>query len=201
MFDLILNLAYTAVIMTFGVTLSKPIAPTELHGVTPVEAKPITSFFSAERHCRFTGVAVPYERDWEIVSENTMTHTKTVIPAALGKIHEYAIILNKKTCPGREPERLFVSGSGSTAVWKNIGLLEGRKIMVSTIGKAPEDQPRWLPQVMKVVEAAEPTQPFVKDFLEYSRAGASEAKPTPAPEVAAQADASAAEPGEATSAQ
>lgn len=184
MFDLILNIAYTAVIMTFGVTLSKPIAPTELHGVTTVEAKPITTMFSAERHCRFHGIAVPYERDWEIVSENTMTHTKTVIPPEPGKIHEYAILINKKTCPGKEPERMFLSGSGSTAIWKNIGLLEGRRVMLSTVSNKLEDQPKWLPQVKKVIEAEESKQVFVKEFLDYIRAGVSEAQPMPASETA-----------------
>lgn len=196
--DLLANIAYVAVLQTFGVVTTQPVPPTELHKVVPFEGKPITTIFSSERHCRFTGVAVPYERDWEIVSENTMTHTKTVIPPEPGKIHEYAILINKKTCPGKEPERMLISGSGMTAIWKNIGLLEGRKIMVSSVGKTLEDQPKWLPQVMKVIETAELTQPFVKEFLDYSRAGITEAKSTPAPEAAAKAETTAAEPAEAS---
>lgn len=187
MLDLILNIGYTAVLMSFGVVLTKPVPPSELHAVVPFEGKPIVSYFSAERHCRFHGVAVPYERDWEIVSENTMTHTKTVMPPEPGKLHSYAILINKKICPGKEPERMLLGGSGQTSPWKHLGIIEGDKVMMSSISQETEKQPKWLPQVMRVIELAEPTQPFIKEFLDYSRAGTTQAKPMQAPEAAASA--------------
>jgi hypothetical protein len=199
--DVIGTIIQTGVLITIGSVLSSPIEPVGLHGVTVVETKPIKPMWSAERHCRFHGLAIPYERDWEIVSENTLTHTRSVIPPAPGKVHDIAILINKKTCPGKEPERVFLSGSAPDGIWNYGGKGLGWKILLTSVGKAPEDQPKWLPQVMKVVEAAEPTQPFVKEFLDYSRAGTPEAQPTPTPEVAAQAEATAAESTETPAAQ
>lgn len=188
--DLLANIAYIAVLQTFGVVTTQPVPPSELHQVLPYEGKPIVSYFSAERHCRFTGVAVPYERDWEIVSENTMTHSKTVIPPEPGKIHSYAVIINKKTCPDKEPERMLMGGTQMTGslFGANRGIVENVKVMFTEISKDPASQPKWLPQVMKVIEAAEPAQPFVKEFLNYSRAGAPQAEQSPTPENAAKTE-------------
>lgn len=177
MLDLVLNIAYLAVIKTFGVAMTLPVPSMEVHGIAPFEAKPIVSYFSAERHCRFHGVAVAYERDWEIVSENSMTQTRTVVPPELGKVHSYGVIVNKKSCPGKEDERVMLVGSGMTPnlFGNDRGLIEGYKVMLSGLSPEKEKQPQWLPQVMKVVEAAEATKPFVKDFADYTRAGASAA--------------------------
>lgn len=199
--DLLANIAYIAVLQTFGVITTQPVPQSELHQVVPYEGKPITTIFSAERHCRFTGVAVPYERDWEIISENTMTHSKTVLPPEPGMIHSYAVILNKKTCPGKEPERVLLGGTEMTGslFGVNRGIVERAKVMFTQISKNPDEQPKWLPQVMKVIEAAESTQPFVKEFLDYSRAGVTEAKPTQA--QAAPAELTAAELNETAATQ
>lgn len=198
MLELILNIAYTSVLLSFGVVTTKPVPPSELHDVVPFEGKPIAPLFSSKGDCRFYGLAVPYERDWEIVSENTMTHTKTMQPPEPGKIHSYAILVNKKTCPGKEPERMLIGGSSQSSPFMNLGIRERHKVMFTEISPDKEKQPKWLPQVMRVIEEAETTQPVVKDFLDYSRAGIPEVKPTPAPEVAAKAETTAAEPAEAS---
>lgn len=179
MLDLVLNLAYLAVIKTFGVVMTLPVPSMDVHGIAPFEAKPIVSYFSAERHCRFHGVAVAYERDWEIVSENTMTQTRTVLPPEPGKVHSYGVIINKKTCPGKEDERVMLVGSGMTPnlFGNDRGLIEGYKVMLSGLSLEKEKQPQWLPQVMQVVEATESKNPYVKAFADYTRAGAVDIKP------------------------
>lgn len=181
MLDLVFNIAYLAVIKAFAVAVTVPVPPMELHGIAPFEAKPLASYFSAERHCRFHGVAVAYERDWEVVSENTMTQTKTVLPAEPGKVHSYAVLINKKTCPGKEPERMFLVGSDKVGyAWtKDRGLVEGWKVMMASLPVEKEKQPQWLPQVMKVIEESEASKPFVKEFADYTRAGAAIAKAEP----------------------
>lgn len=201
--DLLATIVHTTVLLNYGVQLVQPVPPSNLHAVLPFEGRPVAPLWSSARDCRYSGIAVPYERDWEVVSENTMTHTKTVLPPALGKVHSYAVIINKKTCPGKEPERMFIGGSGQTGggIIRDAGIMKGDSITATAISAKPEEQPKWLPQVIKVIEAAEPAQPFVKEFLDYSRAGATEANPTPAPEATVNADASAAESGEANSPQ
>lgn len=200
--DLLATIVHTTALLTYGVEVMQPIPPSKLHAVVAFEGRPVAPLFSSARDCRYYGIAVPYERDWEIVSENTMTHTKTVQPPEPGKIHSYAIIINKKTCPGKEPERMFIGASGKTrSLFGEVGIIKGDTLMATDISAKPEEQPKWLPQVMKVIEAAEPRQPFVKTFLDYSRAGAPETNPTPTPEVAAQAEATAAESTETPAAQ
>lgn len=186
--DVIGTIIQTGILITIGSVLSSPIEPVGLHEVTVVETKPIKPMWSAERHCRFHGVAIPYERDWEIVSENTLTHTRSVIPPAPGKIHDIAILINKKTCPGKEPERVFLSGSAPDGIWNYGGKGLGWKILLTSVGKTPEDQPKWLPQVLKVIEGAESSQTFVKEFIEYSREGSTETRPAPTPEITAPAE-------------
>lgn len=200
--DILATIVHTTVLLTYGVEVMQPVPPSELHAVVPFEGRPVAPMWSSARDCRYSGVVVPYERDWEVVSENTMTHTKTVQPPEPGKIHSYATLINKKTCPGKAPERMFIGGSGKTrSLFGEVGIIKGDTITVTDISAKPEEQPKWLPQVMKVIEAAEPTKPFVKEFLDYSRAGITEAKPTPASEVAAKAEITEAEPAEANSAQ
>jgi hypothetical protein len=199
--DLLATIVHTTALLTYGVEVIQPVPPSELHAVVPFEGRPVAPFFSSARDCRYYGIAVPYARDWEIVSENTLTNTKTVLPPEPGKIHSYAILINKKTCPGKEPERMLIGGSdqSGTGIFRNIGLIKRESFMATDISANPKEQPKWLNQVMKVIEAAEPTKPFVKEFLDYSRAGVTEAKPQQAP--AAPAELTAAELNETAATQ
>lgn len=183
--DLLATIVHTTALLTYGVEVVQPVPPSKLHSVVPFEGRPVAPLFSSARDCRYYGVAVPFERDWEVVNENTMTHTKTVLPPAPGKVQSYAILINKKTCPGKESERMFIGGSGKTGsgLFGDAGLIKRDTFMATDISAKPEEQPKWLPQVMKVIEAAEPTQPFVKEFLDYSRADKSEAQSTSVPEA------------------
>lgn len=199
--DLLATIVHTTVLLNYGVEVVQPVPPSELHAVLPFEGRPVAPLWSSARDCRYSGVVVPYERDWEVVSENTMTHTKTVLPPEPGKVHSYAILINKKTCPGKAPERIFIGASGKTrSLFGEVGIIKGDTITATDISAKPEEQPKWLPQVMKVIEAAEPTQPIVKEFLDYSRTGAPKTEPLPAPESSAKTETTSVEPAEVSTA-
>lgn len=200
--DLLATIVHTTALLNYGVEVLQPVPPSELHAVVPFEGRPVAPLWSSARDCRYSGIAVPYERDWEVVSENTMTHSKTVLPPEPGKIHSYAIIINKKSCPGKEPERLLIGASKMTGALfnNNLGIIKRDSFVATDISAKPEEQPKWLSQVMRVIEAAEPAQPFVKEFLDYSRAGVPQTEQLPAPENSAKTEATSVESAEASTA-
>lgn len=169
--DLLANIVYTAALLTYGSTLSVPIEPTPLHGVATVETQPIASYFSSERKCRYSGLAVPYERDWETEDINPLTRVKSIVPAQPGEVEEIAIIINKKTCPGKEPERMLLQGVVRDKIWDVGGKGIGWHIMLTSVSQKEEERPKWFDQVLNVITAAKDTDHRAKEFLEYSLAG------------------------------
>lgn len=167
MLDFIVNAIYIGALTVSEINLmaTQEVAPQELHAVVPVEFRAVSTIWSDVHSCRFTGVAVPVERDWEEVVDNGFV--KQVLPPEPGKLYTYAIIINKKTCPGKDAEHMFSTGSW-TGAFTNLGLPKGFKFMALGLSKEAERQPKWLPQVIKVVQAAAETNPVAKDFLVYN---------------------------------
>ncbi|MFL9864157.1 hypothetical protein PQR67_08255 [Paraburkholderia fungorum] len=102
-------------------------------------------WYKADSKCHYTGLIVPYVRDWpETVRRG---QEEEVLPPDFEHTAGHAVILDKKTCPGKEDEKVFLVD----AVERNFGYLGGGTDFhfddPDTI--KPEYKPKWLPQVMQ----------------------------------------------------
>lgn len=125
---------------------------------------------SEDGKCKYTGLAVPYERTWEEVVESS--GVQTVIPPEPGKLAGYAILINKKTCLGQEPVAMFrVSTRDERGVFFNKGTMQkAYPIVSSQLSSLREDQrPKWLAQVMQTVATQAETNPAASEFLAYTK--------------------------------
>ena len=155
MFDIIFGAAHAiyiagalvgSVILWPDHTYSLHKAPEEREMVTVVGFHP--QWYKADSKCHYTGLIVPYVRDWpETVRRG---QEEEVLPPDLEHTAGHAVILDKKTCPGKEDEKVFLVD----AVERNFGFLGGGTDFhfddPDTI--KPEYKPKWLPQVMQRVE-------------------------------------------------
>ncbi|MBK3780035.1 hypothetical protein G3A43_07180 [Paraburkholderia aspalathi] len=170
-------------------------APEEREIVEVVGFHP--QWYKADSKCHYSGLIVPYVRDWP----ETIRHgdQEEVLPPDLDHTAGHAVILDKKTCPGKDDEQVFLVD----AVERNFGFLGGGTDFhfddPDTI--KPEYKPKWLPQVMqrlaRVAEHDENAKELLTsvDALEKTRAekaqAAAAASGASAPVVAAPQAASA----------
>lgn len=113
--------------------------------------------------CTFTGLAVPFVRDWEEVVDNI--YSKSVISPKPSKIAGRAYVINRKLCPGKAPEPMFLVDE--TVNW-NVPLLLGYKIFALNVTAMRDDQrPKWLPQVLARIERVAETDPKAKCFMDF----------------------------------
>lgn len=164
--------------------------PTTLDTVAYVQFTEDEGFFSyfgdPYQKCRYLGMLVPYERDWtEVEGRNG---TEFVREPELGKIEAYAVVVNRKVCPGQDPEPVLLIANDYPAPWlKNF---HERTIAASSPDNAnPDNVPKWYPQAVRRIYEAVDTNPEAKKFVEFNLALAKTAKPEaagPAVEAATQ---------------
>ena len=135
-------------------------APEEREMVEVVGFHP--QWYKADSKCHYTGLIVPYVRDWpETVRRG---QEEEVLPPDLEHTAGHAVILDKKTCPGKEDEQVFLVD----AVERNFGALGGGTDFhfddPDTI--KPEYKPKWLPQVMQRIERIAEHDANAKELLE-----------------------------------
>lgn len=186
MLDIIANVLYIGAVTISEVNLypTHDVAPQELHAIAPVEFRAVSTIWSDVYKCRFYGVAIPVERDWEEVVENG--YVKTVLPPEPGKVYTYAVLVNKKSCPDKPDEHMFSTGT-EMGNYAKLGLPKGIKFIATGLSKEPERQPKWLPQALKVIEDAAEANPAAKEFLDFTASAAQGTTPA-APEKSAKAD-------------
>ncbi|MCG2576489.1 hypothetical protein LZ012_05715 [Dechloromonas sp. XY25] len=128
--------------------------------------------------CKYTGFAVPYERTWEEVTESG--GVRVVNPPEPGKITGYAMVINKKTCPGKEPEPMFrVDTRDERGILFNKGQMQKGYFIVSRnyASLKEEDRPKWIEQALVVLDKASATNLEAKAFMDYTREAATKAAP------------------------
>ncbi|GBG14493.1 chain length determinant protein tyrosine kinase EpsG [Novimethylophilus kurashikiensis] len=172
MLDVIANALYLGFLTTTQVSLLTvgDVPKMPLHTVAQVEFKPQTTIFSENFRCRYSGITVPFERDWEEVTENTFTHSKTVNPPELGKTYKYAILVNKKSCPGKPVEHMFSTGT-YMAKFSDAGVPDDMLVVAIGLNPEADKQPQWFQQVMKAVQDAAGSNAVAKDFLDFNASG------------------------------
>ncbi|MDN0075410.1 hypothetical protein QU481_10960 [Crenobacter sp. SG2303] len=105
----LISLVWTAAVPMMDITLSFEesypyhMAAEERETVTPVRLLRIS--WHKDEQCTYTGVMVPYVRDWEEVVH--YSNHEEVRPPEPNKTEGQGIILTKKLCEGKAPESVF----------------------------------------------------------------------------------------------
>jgi len=129
---------------------------------------------SEDGKCKYMGYVLPYERNWEEVTERD--GQRTVIPPEPGKIASYAIVLNKKTCPDGKVESMFRVAERTGTLFNRGQMLKGYAVIGRQYQAIQADfRPKWVPQVMETLTALSARDPKVKAFLDYTAAEAEKA--------------------------
>jgi len=114
--------------------------------------------------CKYTGVMVPYVRDWEEVVKNG--EIETVLPPEPNKTAGHAFIVNRKVC-GSTVEPVFRTG----AIFGTSGRFQYKNSVTAfDVTEMREDQrPKWLAQVLQRVERAAAHDDKAKDFIQFNK--------------------------------
>lgn len=115
--------------------------------------------------CKYDGVMVEYARDWEEEDR----HTGFVRPPEPDKPIGYALILTEERCPEKEARPIFNTDSkfftplfGKAYVIREGGPMDTRDYM----SQREEDRPKWMPQVLRTIEAEADRNPAARSFLD-----------------------------------
>lgn len=135
--------------------------PTELETAVTVEFE--TAGWG--KSCNYSGLMVPYERDWEEpVSSNFESGMETVRPAEPGKIEAYAFVINRKVCPDTGEEATLLI----TDHYPFLDHFHERMLTFSSLPAKAENYPRWYPQVIAKISRLSSTNSAAKTFMEFS---------------------------------
>lgn len=114
--------------------------------------------------CKYTGLMVPYVRDWE----ETVKHgeIETVLPPEPNKTAGHAFIINKKVC-GDKVEPVFRTGivmrtSGGFLYKHSFAAFDVTEMKV-------EDRPKWLAQVLFRIDRVAASDAQAKAFIEFNK--------------------------------
>lgn len=113
-----------------------------------------------KRKCRYTGVMVPFVRDWELVRRHR--ESETVLPPEPNKTAGQAFIINRKVC-GEVVEPVFRVAD----IWSANGALrEHAQFSAYDVTEMrPDQRPKWLDQVLRRIERVAVHDAKAKKFL------------------------------------
>lgn len=121
------------------------------------------------KKCKYEGVMVEYARDWA----EEQPSTGIILPPEPDKPIGYALILTKERCPEKEERQIFNTDSkfftplfGKAYVIREGGPMDTRDYW----SQKEEDRPKWMPQVLRTIEAEAPKNPVAQHFLDEIRA-------------------------------
>jgi hypothetical protein len=119
-----------------------------------------------ESKCKFTGVMVPYAREWPETIRNG--EIETVLPPEPDKVAGQAFVINRKACPDKPDEAIFRVAEK----WRNPGfLLEKHSFSAEDLASMRlEDRPKWLAQVLARIDRVAEHDEKVKAFVDFTAA-------------------------------
>ncbi|WP_157376337.1 hypothetical protein [Burkholderia ubonensis] len=124
--------------------------------------------------CHYQGVMVQYARDWEEIQPATGLALAPEPDTPIG----YALILTREKCPGKDERAIFSVGSKYFYPFnKSYVIREGHRMDAVDYASQREDvRPKWMPQVLKTIEADAPKSVAAQNFLAEIRAREENAK-------------------------
>lgn len=142
------------------------------------------------KRCKFSGVMVPFSRDWEERKTNGEGIEEVIAPMP-DKMIGNAFILNKRICVDAPPENIFRMATKS----RGFGfqrVVEGAPLTTYNLHEMnPGQLPLWAPQILNRLErlANEPaTAPAVKLFVAETQSEFSKIRDMLKPAATAKAD-------------
>lgn len=114
--------------------------------------------------CKYTGLMVPYVRDWEEVVKHG--EIETVLPPEPDKTAGHAFIINQKVC-GDKVEPVFRTG---IVMRSTGGFLYKHSFAAFDVTEMKiEDRPKWLEQVLRRIERVAAQDADAKAFVEFNK--------------------------------
>jgi hypothetical protein len=117
--------------------------------VSPITVRDRVPMWS-DSACTYTGVLVPYARDWQQLDESE-DPPRVIREADPEKVVGQAVVLNTRTCPGKEREKVLFAGESPITAHVLLGKTSITVTDVETMNK--DVRYKWLPQVLARVEA------------------------------------------------
>lgn len=134
--------------------------------------------------CVYEGIIFSYERDWEEKIQQVEGQV-TIRPKKLGEIDGYAILVIKRSCTDGAPiTNYFVVGEHRQGLFNRGKVAEGVLVRGQDATQLrPDQRPKWLPQVMRILYEQNGKDPVVTEFMaslsKTPAATASEASASP----------------------
>lgn len=175
MLNLILNALTATVIALSNLMLysAYDVTVSADNAITPISFRTeqysgseLNGWTTPDNTCLYKGLVVPYKRTWEEVHTNYFGFT-TVLPPEPTEHAGYAVLISHKKCEGKAPEPMFYVASVWMPVAKRTAyLFRNWNTRFDLVSSLREDQrPKWLEQVMGVIEEQAKTDPVAREFV------------------------------------
>ncbi len=132
----------------------------KVYAVSMTEQAPLWA-----KKCKYEGVMVEFARDWE----EEQLSTGVILPPEPDKPIGYALILNKERCPEKEDRAIFNIGESPSSPFfgrKHV-LRQGNPVDTRAYWSQKEEhRPKWMPQVLRTIEAEASKNLSAQRFVE-----------------------------------
>lgn len=120
-------------------------------------------WYKKDSECKFTGLLVPWVRDWP-ETINAGREDERVLPPEPDTTAGHAVILDKKICPNKPVEPVFLIDTLN----RNFGIMAVSADLHFGDPDAMrlDQQPKWLTQVLQRIQRAADQNPDANDFVE-----------------------------------
>lgn len=165
----ILNIFFLAATLVSNITLysdGEYMFPKERDSVVAVSTYREWWRADGKDKCKYTGVMVPFVRDWEEVVTHGDSSLETVLPPEPDKTVGHAVIINRKVC-GDTVEPMFRVGTiygayGGYRTQNTVGAFDVAEMR-------PDQRPKWLGQVLSRIERVSATDATAREFIEFNK--------------------------------
>jgi hypothetical protein len=163
---LLLDLIHLGVVLASNIMLIHPQEfdfPTQRDAVVEVKLHREGWRSDGKGKCHYTGVMVPFVRDWELSVPHGDGENR-ILPPEPDKTAGHAFLVTRKFCKDKEPETILRAGQVNRV--KPIG--QGAKGFPAhdMLVEKPEQYPQWLGQVVARIERVAQHDPKAQAFLD-----------------------------------
>lgn len=165
-----LNMLYMGVMFVSSIVLYSDADykfPAEMDAVVEVSTHREWWRADGSGKCNYTGVLVPFSRDWDEVDDST--YPPTVREATPNKREGHIIVINKQVC-GDEVTPVLRAGP----VHRTYGDFRRKHQVVAqdVTAMSDDNKPKWLGQVLERIERVAQTDKAAASFVAYVAASA-----------------------------
>jgi hypothetical protein len=163
---LLLDLIYLGAILASNIMLIHPQEfdfPAQRDSVVEVQLHREWWRDDGKGKCHYTGVMVPFVRDWELSVPHGDGDNR-ILPPEPDKTAGHAFLVTRKFCKGKEPETILRAGQVHRV--KPEGQSAKGFPAHDMLVEKPENYPKWLSQVVSRIERVAQHDPKAQAFLD-----------------------------------